>query len=67
MHMLLSFQSPPLLSQCLEWLITIKENLVAALLVLEDVLSLVLCLATLSSALPQFSLVVLEFLRQWTL
>ena len=49
------------------WLIRIKENLVFALLVLGDVVPPVLCLATLSIALPQLSLVVLELIRQWTL
>ena len=48
------------------WLIPIKEKLVPALLVL-DVVPPVLCLATLSNALPELSLVVLEFLRQSTL
>ena len=48
------------------WLIPIKENLVFAFLVLGDVVPPVLCLATLSSALPQLSLVVLELFRQLT-
>ena len=48
------------------WLIPIKENLVVALLVLGDVEPQVLCLATLSRALPQHSLVVLELIRQFT-
>ena len=47
-------------------LIPRKENLVLAFLVLDDVMPLGFCLATLVGALPQLSLVILELLRQWT-
>ena len=49
------------------WLVIIKEDLVVALLVPGDVVPHVLSLVTISSALPQLSLVVLEFPWQWTL
>ena len=38
-----------------------------AFLVLDDVVPLSSCLATLVSALPQLSLVILVLIRQWTL
>ena len=37
-----------------------------AFLVLDDVVPLGICLATLLGALPQLSLVILKLLRQWT-